>query len=134
MSILSRLFKSSQLRDCEAALRLLRPSFGDALFYATIEVKVLKLIQKTPESVQKKMLIDGQSAQVTVLNAISNIAFRECAHGINHVYRGVLSMEGQSHRQTFSIATSKLVELNEIDQDAADEARANLAAAIKEVG
>lgn len=134
MSLVSRLFKSSQVKDCEAALRLLRPIFQDALFYALIEQKVSSLIRGNPDAVQKKMLIEGQSAQAVVLLTISNLAFNECASGQNHVYRGILSMEGNSHRQVFSIAQTKLREIGLIDEDDVDEGRASLASAVKEVG
>ncbi len=104
------------------------------MFYDIIEQKVSALIKENPEAVQKKMLLEGQSAQVTVLHAISNIAFQECRSGLNHVYRGVLSMDGQSHRQVFAKATSKLLELGAIDQDGAASAASDLAIAIKEAG
>ena len=134
MAIFSKLFKISQVRDCEAALRLLRPSFADALFYEQIEAQVTRMIRENPEAVQKKILIEGQSPQETVLHAISNIAFRECSSGMNHTYRGVLSMEGSSHRQVFAIATQKLLEIGAIDEEAASAARSDFAAAVKNAG
>jgi hypothetical protein len=134
MSLISRLLKSSQVRDCEAALKLLRPNFDQALFYEVIERRVSALIRKNPEAVQKKILLDGQTAQVTVLHAISNIAFQECASGMNHTYRGVLSMEGHSHQQVYKLATAKLLELGAIDEDGASAALADLGIAVKEAG
>jgi hypothetical protein len=134
MSLVSRLFKSSQVKDCQAALKLLRPVFQDALFYDSIEKRVADIIIRNPDAVQKKMLIDGQSAQAVVLLTISNMAFKECATGRNHVYRGVLSMEGNSFRQVFSIAQSKLLEIGVIDEDDVDEGRSSLAAGVKEAG
>ena len=134
MSLFSGLFKSSQVKDCETALKLLRPLFQETLFYDAIEKQAAALIAKNPESVQKKMLLDGQSAQVTVLFVIANIAFSECATGLNHIYRGVLSMDGHSYRQVFAIAQNKLLEIGAIDDDALSLARADMATAVKEAG
>lgn len=131
MGIFSKLFKSSQVRDCETALRLLHSSFEDALFYGLIETQVAKMIREHPNLIERKILLEGQSPQATVLHAISNVAFRECASGMNHTYRGVLSMEGSSHRQVFAIATLKLLEMGAIDEETADAARSDFAAAVK---
>lgn len=134
MALFSSIFRNSQVRDCETALRLLRQEFSDALFYSSIEAQVVKMIRENPEAVQKKILLEGQSPQETVLHAISNIAFRECASGMNHIYRGLLSIEGSSYRQVFAVATSKLLEIGAIDEEAASAARSDLSAAVKEAG
>jgi hypothetical protein len=90
----SKFFKSSQVRDCEIAIRLLRPTFTEAfasaLVFDEIEKEVLKAIRQNSETVQKKMLLEDQTAQTTVIHIISNLALRECSSGMNHNYRGVL--------------------------------------------
>ena len=53
---------------------------------------------------------------------------------MNHVYRGVLSMEGLSHRQVFTIANNKLLELGVIDQETHENAQTDMNSAVKRAG
>lgn len=134
MSILRRLFVSQQINDCDTALRLLTPKFSEELAFSELQKQASEAIRANRDAVQKSMLLDGQTAQTTVLHLISKLSLRECGSGAHHTYRGTLSMRGLSFKRCFLISTSILHEAGVIDAEGLENALENLKNEIAEAG
>jgi hypothetical protein len=132
--------QSPEVKAALAELRLIEsnlkkspgPFLGDAS-YAFMKDDVRKAVTDNPAEVTRRIR-DGTPPRALIYTLILNVLGREISSGRNHIYRGVLSMQGKSMLTLFDWVVRQ--EESEGLRDAEDvtHAREMIREQIKEAG
>lgn len=100
-------FMIPEVKTCLTALNIVATEVKSSSFDALVKpriVNLLKDVDKTVCSIQN----DGISPRNLIFLLTSNVAGELVSSGWYHVYRGVLSMQGQELLNIFNIAVKEL--------------------------
>jgi len=136
MSILAKLFGGpKEGREVIHSLDWLKRSpMGENFAFEEIDARARKLIADHPKQLQDMLIIEGHKPLQVALNLIINFCGRDLALGGEHVYRGVLGMDGKEKQKLFLQAQAMMVERGFCTQEDADEGRALMERQVKDAG
>jgi len=140
MSIFYRFFRPAEVKVCIRALEEVKSLFSDSLFsdcafdYVLERVRVILLDKKNKPDLLKAIYEAKNSPRDVVLYVIVQQCKLLLSSGNYHIYRGVLSGQGNGMCAVFGIALDELVKSGFANEEQASEQRAELHELIKDVG
>lgn len=140
MSIFYRFFPPAEVKVCLRALEEVKLLFSDSLFsdcasdYVLERVRAILLDKKNKPDLLKAIYEAKRSPRDVALYAIVQQCKLLLSSGDYHIYRGVLSGQGNGMRAVFGIALDELVKSGFANEEQASEQRAELHELIKDVG
>ena len=136
MSILYHFFPPAEVKVCLRTLKEIRPIFSHLLYSNSVleRVRGILLDKKNKPELLEAIYEDKNSPRDLVLSVIVQHCMLRLSTGMHHVYRGVLSGEGNGMRAVFEIAVKELVKSNFYDEDEASTQREVLQGLIKKAG
>jgi hypothetical protein len=111
MGIFNWLFRSKQVKDMLRALDELRPLFdssGPRIAFNGIMQRLRAYIIEHPQEIRENLVRHGHQPRISCLVAMVRITRDDLASGHDHIYRGILSMVGESKKSIFEIAMQEL--------------------------
>ena len=104
------LFRGKHVKEALAALDELHPLFQQSFFtdlgFDSIKHQLKRYTIENPDKVRKA--IEANNARNACLMGIVTIARTDLASGRDHIWRGMLSMEGQGKKAAYHIAMREL--------------------------
>lgn len=136
MSIFYRFFPPPEVKTCLCALGEVKPLFSNLLFSDLVLEKVRAIL--LDKKYKPQLLVAVYEAKCSPRDIVLYGIVEQCklllSTGLYHIYRGVLSLEGNDMRAVFEIALDELVKSGYASKEQAAEQRALLQELIKDVG
>lgn len=91
-----RLFPNPSLRSALIYLRSLGGEFANQTAWRSIHDRARKNLTDHAKEVENAVVVHDIAPQMVVLNTVIALAERDLTSGQQHLYRGILSRQGQS--------------------------------------
>ena len=102
-----RFFEPAQIKDCRFALAVFGERLRDEVAWEEIARKVEGSIVREKQQIRSRMVMSGDLAKHVVGDMIAITCLNDIELGCDHIYRGVLSMHGQSKRNIFAAVVTE---------------------------
>ena len=96
------LFRPAHEKQCLKVLNIFGDQLSNEFAWNEISLKTTRVIKQQSAAIDKRINFDGERPKDVVGDIIANICLTDVEIGMDHVYRGVLGMVGQSKRNIFA--------------------------------
>jgi hypothetical protein len=139
--LLQRLFPSQEVKIILSAYKEERKKIGKIeiqlqsphIGLQIVDQHIVNAILSSPTAA-KKFIHEGEKPRVLALRILNNITSDHVSCGQYHIYRGILSMQGNGLRSLWQYTMDELEKLGALTPETKREATADIAQRIKEVG
>ncbi|CCG40119.1 hypothetical protein [Magnetospirillum molischianum] len=138
MGIWSRAFPTKEVRASLLALSIEKERISKDIFlssaFSIVEKRVISTISELPDNVKKSITEDGFSPTDLVRIMLRNGSHDILSSGALHIYRGVLSVDGNNVHSLWTYLVNEFVKEGKMTPEEAESDRDYLAEQIASAG